>query len=196
MTDSATPPRASPAAPDEEPSSAPAHGADAAQPPRSDFVAALLWIAFGVAVAIAAWRMDRLESQDINPYTIPGLLPGFLGLALILFGGVMLIRSWRAGALTPAGRGHPNRMTASELRRFGIITALCVAFGVGLVGHGLPFWAAASLYVATTIATLQYPQRKAAGQVVRGIVVAIVIGLCAGWAITLVFQDIFLVRLP
>jgi hypothetical protein len=87
-------------------------------------------------------------------------------------------------------------MTASELRRFAIITALCVVFGVGLVGHGLPFWAAASLYVATTSATLQYPQRKAAGQVARGIVVAIVIGLCAGWAITLVFQDIFLVRLP
>lgn len=196
MTDSATPPHASPAAPYEEPSSAPAHGADVPQPPRSDFIAALLWIAFGIAVAIASWRMDRLESQDINPYTIPGLLPGFLGLALILFGGLMLIRAWRAGALAPAGRGHPNRMTASELRRFGIITALCVAFGVGLVGHGMPFWAAAALYVATTIATLQYPQRKADGQVARGLFVAIVIGLCAGWAITLVFQDIFLVRLP
>jgi hypothetical protein len=196
MTDSATPPHASPAAPHEEPSTAPAHGADAAQPPRSDFIAALLWIAFGIAVAIASWRMDRLTNQNINPYTIPGLLPGFLGLAVILFGTLMLARAWRAGALTPQGRGHPNRMSAAELRRFGIIVALCLAFGVGLVGHGLPFWAAAALYVATTIATLQYPQRKAAGQVVRGLVVAIVIGLCAGWAITLVFQDIFLVRLP
>jgi hypothetical protein len=196
MTDPAMPPQASPAAPYEEPATAPAHGADAAQPPRSDFIAAILWIAFGVAVAIASWRMDRLTNQDINPYTIPGLLPGFLGLALILFGALMLGRAWRAGALTPQGRGRPNRMSAAELRRFGIIVALCLAFGVGLVGHGLPFWAAAALYVATTIATLQYPQRKAAGQVTRGLVVAVVIGLAAGWAITLVFQDIFLVRLP
>ncbi|HEV8500664.1 MAG TPA: tripartite tricarboxylate transporter TctB family protein [Casimicrobiaceae bacterium] len=176
--------------------SVPAYGADAPQPPRSDFVAALLWIAFGVAIAIASWRMDRLQNQDINPYTIPGLLPGLLGVAIVFFGALLLARAWRAGALDAHGRGEPRRMSAYELKRFALIVALCLAFGIGLVGHGLPFWVAAALYVAATIATLQYPQRKAAGQVARGIVVAIVIGVCAGYAITLVFQDIFLVRLP
>jgi len=64
------------------------------------------------------------------------------------------------------------------------------------VGHGLPFWLAAAAFVSTTIAVLQYPQRRAANQVARGLTIAIVIGLGAGLLITLVFQEFFLVRLP
>ena len=174
---------------------APAHSGEVKQSARADFIAALLWIAFGVAIAIASWRMDRLENQDINPYTIPGLLPGLLGVAIVFFGTLMLLRSWRAGGLASRTGGVP-RMTGSDVRRFAIIVALCLVFGVVLVGHGLPFWVAAALYVASTIAVLQYPQRRAENQVLRGLVVAIIIGVGAGVVITLVFQEFFLVRLP
>ena len=71
-------------------------------------------------------------------------------------------------------------MTAVALRRFAIIVALCLVFGVGLVGRGLPFWVAAALYVSATIAVLQYPQRRADNQVLRGLVVAVIIGVGAG----------------
>jgi hypothetical protein len=78
------------------------------------------------------------------------------------------------------------------------VLGLCVGFGVVLVGHGLPFWLAAAIFVSVAIVTLQAPQRAAAGRrlSVRDVIVAIVIGLGAGGAITLVFQQIFLVRLP
>ena len=166
-----------------------------AAPPRSDFVAALIWIVFGIAVAIASWRMDRLQNQDVNPYTVPGLLPGLLGFALVFFGVLLLARSWRQGALDPrAARTAP--MSAAERKRLVIVLGLCLAFGVGLVGHGLPFWLAAAIYVSATISILQYPQRHAANQVARGIAVAVAVGLGAGLAITLVFQQFFLVRLP
>jgi len=168
-----------------------------AQPasPRSDFIAALLWMAFGVAVAIGSWRMDRLENQDINPYTVPGLLPGLLGVALVFFGALLLLRALQQGAFDPAvARGTP--MTAVERKRLLIVLGLCLSFGVGLVGHGLPFWLAAAIFVSATISILQYPQRRAENQVARGIATAIVIGLGAGLAITLIFQEFFLVRLP
>ena len=163
--------------------------------PRSDFVAALVWIAFGVAVAIGSWRMDRLENQDVNPYTVPGLLPGLLGVALVFFGVLLLLRAWRQGALDPSvPRAVP--MSGAERKRLLIVLGLCLTFGVGLVGRGLPFWLAAAIFVSATISILQYPQRRAANQVARGIVMAIAIGLGAGLAITLVFQEFFLVRLP
>ena len=168
-----------------------------AQPatPRSDFIAALLWIAFGVAVAIGSWRMDRLENQDVNPYTVPGLLPGLLGIALIVFGVLLLLRAWRQGAFdSSVPRAVPMSMT--ERKRLLIVLGLCLSFGVGLVGRGLPFWLAAAIFVSTTISILQYPQRRAANQVARGIATAITIGLGAGLTITLVFQEFFLVRLP
>jgi hypothetical protein len=168
-----------------------------AQPasPRSDYTAALIWIAFGIAVAIGSWRMDRLADQDVNPYTIPGLLPGLLGIALIFFGTLLLLRAWRQGAFDPSvPRAAP--MSMAERKRLLIVLVLCLTFGVGLVGHGLPFWLAAAIFVSTTISILQYPQRRAANQVARGITTAIAIGLGAGLAITLVFQEFFLVRLP
>jgi hypothetical protein len=174
---------------------APAHPGEVTQSARADFIAALLWIAFGAAIAIASWRMDRLENQDINPYTIPGLLPGLLGVAIVFFGALMLLRSWRAGGLASRA-GEGERMTAAALRRFAIIVTLCLVFGVVLVGRGVPFWIAAALYVSSTIAVLQYPQRRAENQVMRGLVVAIIIGVGAGLVITLVFQEFFLVRLP
>ena len=43
---------------------------------------------------------DRLEQQHINPYTVPGLLPGLLGLMMILLGTILALRSWRRGALS------------------------------------------------------------------------------------------------
>ena len=163
--------------------------------PRSDFIGALTWIAFGMAVAIASWRMDRLENQDVNPYTVPGLLPGLLGLAFVFFGTLLLARAWRQMALGKEA-APPERMSTAERKRFLMVLGLCLTFGIGLVGHGLPFWLAAALYVSVTISFLQYPQRRAANQVARGIGTAVLIGLGAGLAITLVFQEFFLVRLP
>ena len=174
--------------------SAPHHIARPASP-RSDFIAALIWIAFGIAVAIGSWRMDRLEKQDVNPYTVPGLLPGLLGIAVIFFGALLLLRAWRQGALD-ADTPRTPPMSAAERKRLLIVLGLCLTFGVGLVGHGLPFWLAAAIFVSATISILQYPQRRAANQVARGIATAIAIGLGAGLAITLVFQEFFLVRLP
>jgi len=163
--------------------------------PRGDFFASLFWIVLGVAIAIGSWNMDRLQNQDVNPYTVPGLLPFFLGLAIAFFGLLMLWRSWRLGALATGAKLMPT-MSRSDQQRLWLVLALCLGFGIALVGHGLPFWVAAAIFVSATITILQWRQRKQAGQVRRGIFVAIVIGVCAGIIITLVFQEFFLVRLP
>src|SRR6266849_2345813 len=114
--------------------------------PRSDFLGGLAWIAFGTAVAVGSWRMDRLENQDVNPYTVPGLLPGLLGLAIGFFGTLLLARAWRQGAL---GGKSPRSaaMSAAERKRFLIVLGLCLTFGIGLVGHGLPFGLGAGLLI-------------------------------------------------
>ena len=164
--------------------------------PRSDLIASLVWIVLGAATTIGSWNMDRLEKQDVNPYTVPGLLPGLLGVAIMFFGALMTLRAAREGALEAGAGKLQVKDTAAGQRRLWLVLALCLAFGVGLVGHGLPFWLAAALFISITMSILQYPARKAAGESVRGIVVAGVIGICAGLIITLVFQEFFLVRLP
>jgi uncharacterized membrane protein YhaH (DUF805 family) len=174
---------------------APGRPAGNATTPRSDFIAALCWIAFGAAVSTGAWNMDRLENQDVPPYAVPGLLPFFLGLAIVFFAALMLARALRDGALA-AEAARPAGMSPTERKRFLVVLALCLTFAVALVGHGLPFWLAAAVFVSVTIFVLQFPQRRAAHQVLRGVVLAIMTGLGAGFGATVVFQDIFLVHLP
>ncbi len=163
---------------------------------RSDFIGSLAWIGLGLAVLIGSITMDRLEAQDVNPYTIPGLMPGLLGIAMMILGTILAIRSWRRG-LAPGAPTDPAARRA-QIKHLALVLALCLTFAVILVGHGLPFWVAGALFVSTAIPFLQGPQRRATGQklTLRTICIAAVIGLGAGCAITLVFQKIFLVHLP
>jgi hypothetical protein len=162
---------------------------------RSDFLSALGWMALGIAILIGSVMMDRLEKQGINPYTIPGLLPGLLGIAMTILGALLAARSWRPHLLASAGKTPVNR---AEQMRILLVLGLCLAFGVVLVGHGLPFWLAAAIFVTTAILCLQYQARKSTGEALtlRQFATTAAIGLGAGVAITIVFQEIFLVRLP
>jgi hypothetical protein len=163
---------------------------------RSDFLSALGWIGLGIAILIGSVMMDRLEKQDINPYTIPGLLPGLLGIAMTILGALLAARSWRHGLL--ARHVASDASSHVERERLLLVLGLCLGFGVVLVGHGLPFWLAAALFVTVAIVSLQARQGAPLGQRInlRAVVTAAAIGLGAGFAITLVFQELFLVRLP
>ena len=166
-------------------------------PPRADLHDALGWMALGVAVLIGAVTMDRLERQHINPYTIPGLLPGLLGIAMILLGVVLGLRSWRRGAFRlPKEPPPPHR--AEERRRIWVVTALCVGYGGVLIGRGLPFWLASAIFVTGSIVILQRMSRdpRARRLSARGVANALVIGLSAALITHVVFQALFLVRLP
>jgi len=165
--------------------------------PRNDLFDAIGWIALGIAILIGSLLMDRLERQNINPYTIPGLLPGLLGLMMILLGGVLAVRSWRRGAL------HLPRPAASAddreaRRRVWIVIALCMGYAVMLVGHGLPFWLASAIYVTASILILQRLSRDENERrlTLRAWLKAVVIGVASGLITSLVFQELFLVRMP
>jgi len=173
--------------------------ADAGTPAgaRSELVQACAWGVLGLLVLIGSIDMDRLESQHINPYTIPGLLPGLLGMAMLLLSALFGWRAVRQGALTPAA-ARKRALDPAQMKRIAIVIGLCVAFAVGLVGHGLPFWLAATIFVTVAILVFEQPQRIEAGRSLsaRDVASALAIGLGAGGMITLIFQVLFLVRLP
>jgi hypothetical protein len=157
--------------------------------PRSDLVSGGVWVAIGLAIAVGSWRMDRLESQGVPWFTAPGLLPGIVGVGIVLFALMIVVRALRASA--PADDVAPRDRSG----RAAISLVLCLGFAAGLVGR-VPFIAAAATYLFLHIFILQLPERRAAGQVARGAIVALVIAIVAAVAIGLVFQEIFLVRLP
>jgi hypothetical protein len=172
-----------------------AHDGEGAMPPRSDLLDAALWLLLGGAVLAGAWRMDRLENQDVPVFGAPGLLPGLLGVLLLVFGGILLTRSVQRGGLRPRGERR-NLLGAAPGRALWVI-GLCVLFGGGLVGRGLPFWAASTVFVTVAILSLRLgPDGRRRRIDPAAVLAAAATGLAAGLGIMLVFQQIFLVRLP
>jgi hypothetical protein len=160
---------------------------------RGDAISGAIWLAIGAAIVVGSWNMDRLEKQGVQWFATPGLVPGILG--LFILGTALLIvgRSLARLARGDAGTGAPE---AGALRRTALTLALCLAFAAGMVGHGLPFGVAAAIYLFLHIFLLQLPERRAAGEIARGALVAGAVAVSVATAVTLVFQELFLVRLP
>ncbi len=162
-------------------------------PPRVDLIAALVWIVFGGAVAVGAWRMDRLEHLHINRYEVPGLVPGLLGVAMLLLGAVLAIRSLRRATRAERAAGTPPEPLGPLA---GVLAATLLYAGV-LVGHGLPFWLATFLFVAGFIHWFDRERQRALGRpVARQAVLAALYGACTSAVVTVLFEHVFLVRLP
>jgi hypothetical protein len=159
---------------------------------RTDLKDGLAWVALGAVILVMSLLMDRLPEQGVPAYAAPGLLPGLLGVVMMLFGALVALRRGHAGEAAVQHR------PAIHVGRLALVIGLCLAFSVVLIGHGLPFWAAAALFVTVSILVLQHHERRTAQRRLdaRAVVIAGVIGLAAGVIATLVFQSLFLVHLP
>ncbi len=145
------------------------------------------WVVLGAAMTVGALRIDRLEAQGVEWFAAPGLLPGVLGVIIAINGLLIALRAWRRPGEAGAG---------SDWRRVGLTLALCLGFAIGLVGRGPPFGVAAGLYLFTHITLLQWHERHAAGETVRGLMVAAAVALGGGLIVPFIFETLFLVRLP
>ena len=160
---------------------------------RADLGFGLGWFAFGAAVLAASWRMDRLESLHINPWSAPGLMPGVLGALMMLFGAALGLRALAQGALR-----ERSASPGVSARRTGLALVLCVAFAAGLLGRGWPFWLTSSAFLFVAILVFRILDRDAESRASPGRLAlsSAAIALAAAVVISLVFERIFLVRLP
>ena len=139
---------------------------------------------------VASWRMDRLETLHINPWSAPGLMPGVLGALMILFGAALGLRGPKCGDLSAPGR--------ASARRVALALALCVGYAGGLLGRGLPFWLTSALFMCVLILAFRWLDRDpgARTSLARLAVTSAVIALVCAVMIGLLFEQVFLVRLP
>lgn len=165
--------------------------------PRADLFSALFWMAVGAAIAIASWRMDRLEHLHINRHEVPGLVPGLLGLALLGLGLALALRALRQGVRTAdAARPAAPAQPGARVRMLLVLGAMLV-YPLVLVGHGLPFWLATLLFVSAFVYLFDGPRQAALGRTApRRLLFALVCGGLTAAIVSTTFQDVFYVRLP
>jgi putative tricarboxylic transport membrane protein len=163
-------------------------------PPRRDLLVAAAFFAFGAAILSLCLRMPNYLDQGGQLYTAPALVPGLYGIVILVLSGILGWRAIAAGALSeraPAAADESGNSTA----RLAIAAGLGLLFIVGLIGR-MPFWLATAIFVALFIGAFEWRPGQAGSLRARILAIAAVQGLATGWAVTLVFEKLFLVRLP
>ena len=145
---------------------------------RSDAAQGVAWALGGGLIVYASWTMDRLERHGAALYTAPGLVPGLLGLVLLVLGVALALRKRGISASSPAIRWGNTPL----------VLALCLGYAIGLIGR-MPFWLATFVFVTAFIAIFEYPSR-------RRMALAPLYGAATSLAVSNLFEAVFLVRLP
>ena len=164
---------------------------------RADFLTGLALIFLSIYVLIESWQMPRLEHLKVHPLSVPGIVTAFIGMVLLLFGIVLVIRSVRRG-------GHRLGLTYEGLRRLFIkpgnqrllLTAILTIGYAGFLIGILPYWLATGLFIFAFVVLFEWERGMNIAQWRRGIISAALIAILSSAAITLVFERLFLVALP
>ncbi|MEO8752674.1 MAG: tripartite tricarboxylate transporter TctB family protein [Casimicrobiaceae bacterium] len=167
--------------------------------PRTDLRTAFFWIALGAAIVFGSWRMDRLEQQGAELYTAPGLWPGVIGLLLALLGGILAWRSVRRARAASWNAVEPEDATLVPASRFALATAMFFGYALLLVGRGLPFWLGTALFVTAFVFVFRRADRLAgdgSGTDRGDAILAVICGVATAIIVSLIFEQLFFVRLP
>lgn len=164
---------------------------------RADFVMSLLLLCFGIAVTALSLRMPRFETLNINPYSVPGIVPGFLGVVLALLGAVMLVRSVRAGGfrLGIDGKAIGAFFSMVETRRITLTVALGTAYAMGLLGR-VHFTIATGIFVFAFILVFELKRGETFRAQWKTLFFGAVLACATSAAVYAVFAYLFLVNLP
>jgi hypothetical protein len=164
--------------------------------PRRDLTGGVAWTALGCLIAVLSWQMDRMTQQGATLHTAPGLWPGIVGTLLAALGGALMLRSWQRAQRIGWDAAAKDDTDYAPRSSFVLATGMFFVYALLLVGRGLPFWFSTALFVTTFVFLFQYTLRRAAGKVTRGFAVALACGVLTSLSVTLLFEQLFYVRLP
>lgn len=164
---------------------------------RADFVMSLFLLAFGTAVTILSSVMPRFEDRNVNPYSVPGLVPGILGVILALLGASMCLRSVRRGGgrLGLTGAAVANFFAAQETRRILLTIGLGVVYGLGLLGRA-HFMIATALFVFAFVWLFEFRRGVGIGAQRKTLFFGLILACATSASVYVVFTRLFLVNLP
>ena len=166
---------------------------DEAVTARADLLAAIVLVLLGIAVMYFSWTMNRLEARHIHPATIPGLVPLILGGALTLCGALLGVRAARLGR-PGAWAGLWQVVTSPHAVRAGVVLVMALVYTLILVGR-MPFWLASMIFIFAFIVVFETVLAQTRS-LVRTLFWAATVAIFGSLGVYLVFERIFLVRLP
>lgn len=164
---------------------------------RADFVSSIILIAFGVAVLMLSLQMPTYAARGASPYSAPGLVPGFLGAMMVLFGVILFVRSTlKQGYKLGINRQSLKEFfTSVQTVRLWVTIVLSVAYALVLLGR-IAYPLATGIYVLAFVLVFEYELKKPLLKQWKTFLFAVILAVLTAVLVTVVFQYLFLVALP
>lgn len=163
---------------------------------KADFITALFLSIFGLAVFIISLGMPNFRNLGANPYSAPGIVPAFLGVVLFFLGIVLLIRSIsRKGYhLKFSFLGIILLFKQNSVKRL-IIAAVLSLLYVLMLGK-INYFILSFSYIFIFILSYELNFKERMLKQKTTFIFAFFEAFLIAGSIALVFQYLFLVRLP
>jgi len=164
---------------------------------KADFVTSIVLLLFGMTILMMSIYMPRFEGLGVNPYSVPGIVPGLLGLILLILSLVLLIRSiMRKGYQLGLSREIIKQyFTDPSTRNYLLALIFSLVYGVFLLTR-IPYSLATGLYILFFILVFEYRQKENMSSQKKTILYSLVEAISVSAGVTLVFRYLFLVDLP
>jgi len=163
---------------------------------KADFITSLFLSFLGLAVLVLSLRMPTFKNLGANPYSAPGIVPTILGIILLLMGIILLVRSIsRQGyQLKISFGGMIELVKRRSIKRLIIALILSISY-VRLLGK-MNYFLLNSLYILLFILAYEFDFNERLMKQKKTIIIAFSEAILIAGSIALVFQYLFLVRLP
>jgi putative tricarboxylic transport membrane protein len=139
--------------------------------------------------------MPRLGHLGVHPMSAPGLTPAVIAGVLALLGLALLARSLRERAALSRAEAQSEPSGGDGQRavwgRALLALVLCLLYAPGLLGR-LPFMWATGLFVFAFVAAFSFERARP----IRSLMGAAAMALGVAVGVDLLFEQVFLVRLP
>jgi putative tricarboxylic transport membrane protein len=164
---------------------------------RADFLTGLGLILLSLYIIVESWRMPQFEHLGAHPLSAPGIVPAFLAVILIVFGGVLVARSvWVGGhRLGVTGEAARRIFAQPGNQRLLITLVLTIGYAGVLIGR-MPYALATGLFVFVFVLVFEWQPGLSAARWARLLAVAAVLAALTGGVVSWVFERLFLVTLP
>ncbi|HUX20219.1 MAG TPA: tripartite tricarboxylate transporter TctB family protein [Spirochaetia bacterium] len=164
---------------------------------RADFITSIVLIAFGIGVLAMSVQMPGYASRGASPYSAPGLVPGFLGGIIALFGVILCVRSVRRQGykLGITAESTKHFLTSVETVRLVITMLVSVLYAIVLLGRVL-YPLATGIYVLVFVLLFEYKLKVPFAKQWKVLLFAVILAVLTAGLVTAVFQYLFLVELP
>lgn len=165
---------------------------------KKDFITSIVLIAFSVSVIVMSYTMPRLERRGIDPFSAPGVVPGMIGMVLLVLALILFFRSIKCGGyrILPGGGGSASSSPhQGAVGRVMLTLVISLVYAIGFLGR-FNYSVSTGIYIFVFICLFEYRRDIQLSAQKKMFLMAFIQSVVAALLITLVFQKLFLVDLP